>query len=367
MQYLKDEDQQPDSERAQQHGFIEPNEPLIMERPGQLAMIGDIESSGRSVQPPRRSGRSWQADDAGRRHRRCSARKLQSVACTVQTMSAAGKVNDPGGFKMSRSALLSVALLVCSFSAEARPNAAPAADHAAAGTAWVVAAGVSFGPRTERVAGSGNVIEDRRALSGFSAIHMSGPVDVELRASDREAVTVKADDNVAPLIETVIVPGDRPALSIGMKPQSAFRAARAPVVIVEFVAIAEIVMRGSGDLRADRVEASDLAISMSGSGDARIGSLSAELFAAVLAGSGDLAASGRADQQAYRIAGSGDVAAGKLVGRSVKVSIAGSGDASVHATESLEVRIAGSGDVVYRGSPRISQRIAGSGAVRRAR
>jgi hypothetical protein len=268
---------------------------------------------------------------------------------------------------MSRSTLLSVALLVCSFSAEARPDAAPTADHAAAGTALVVAAGVTVGPRTERVAGSGHIIEDRRALSGFSAIHMSGPADVELRASDREAVTVEADDNVAPLIETVIVPGDRPALTIGMKPQSAFRAARAPVVIVEFLAIAEIVMRGSGDLRADRIEAADLALSMSGSGDVRIRSLNAEMFAAVLAGSGDLAVSGRADQQAFRVAGSGDVAAGKLEGRSVKVSIAGSGDASVHATESLEIRITGSGDVVYRGSPRISQRIAGSGAVRRAR
>jgi hypothetical protein len=268
---------------------------------------------------------------------------------------------------MSPSVLLSVALLVCSLSVEARGNTSPTADHSAAGAESAVTAGVTLGARTERVAGSGHVIEDSRALSGFSAIHMSGPVDVELRASNREAVTVKADDNVAPLIETLIVPGDRPALTIGIKPQSAFRAARAPVVIVEFVGIAEIVMRGSGDLRADRIEAADLAISMSGSGDARIRSMKAEMFAAVLAGSGDLAVSGRAEQQAFRVAGSGDVAAGKLEGRSVKVSIAGSGDASVHATESLEIRIAGSGDVVYRGSPRISQRIAGTGAVRRAR
>lgn len=221
--------------------------------------------------------------------------------------------------------------------------------------------------KSEFVNGSGRVIEDRRALSGFSAVRLNGPIDVELKASDHDSVTVKTEDNVVPLIETRVVGSDRPALEISVRPHASFHTSRTPVVIIEFRRLSELVIRGSGDVRADRIEADDFALSIAGSGDARIGDLQAKLFAAVLAGSGDLAVSGRADQQAFRIAGSGDVNAGHLEGRIVKVAIAGSGDVSVNASESLEVSIAGSGDLVYRGSPRIAQTIRGSGTVRRAR
>ncbi|MGZ9030961.1 MAG: head GIN domain-containing protein [Burkholderiaceae bacterium] len=219
----------------------------------------------------------------------------------------------------------------------------------------------------DRVKGSGRIVEDRRPLSGFVAVHLTGPIDVELKASDRDSVTVRVDDNVAPLIETRVSGGDRPALEIGVAPGASFRTSRSPVVVVEFRALSELVLRGSGHVRADRITAEDFTLSMTGSGDARIDTLQATRFAAVLSGSGDLLVSGRADEQAYRLSGSGDLAAGRLEGRSLQVSIAGSGDAIVNASETLEATIAGSGDVAYRGSPRVTQRIGGSGSVHKLR
>jgi hypothetical protein len=219
----------------------------------------------------------------------------------------------------------------------------------------------------QHVSGSGRIVDDRRPLSGFVAVHVTGPVDVQLRASDHEGVTVRVDDNVAPLIETGIIGGDRATLQIGVKADASFRTSRTPVVIVEFRSLSELVIRGSGNVSADRITAEDFALSMNGSGDARIDALQARRLAAVLSGSGDLSVAGQADEQAYRLAGSGDVSAGRLEGRSVQVAIAGSGDAAVNASEALDVTISGSGDVVYRGSPRITQRIRGSGSVQRAR
>ena len=198
-------------------------------------------------------------------------------------------------------------------------------------------------------------------------MHLTGPIDVELKASGRDSVTVRADDNIAPLIETRVSGGDRPALEIGVASGASFRTSRAPVVVVEFRALSELVIGGSGDVRADRIAAEDFTLSMTGSGDARIDTLQVTRFAAVLSGSGDLVASGRADEQAYRLAGSGDVSAGRLEGRRVQVSIAGSGDAIVNASETLEATVAGSGDVAYRGSPRVTQRIRGSGSVHKLR
>jgi hypothetical protein len=252
-----------------------------------------------------------------------------------------------------------VAALIAVFIAAPAAGADPVDPH-------LVVAAVTFGSG-ERVEGSGRIVEDRRLLSGFVAVHVAGPIDVELKASERDSVTVRGDDNIAPLIETRMGGGDRPTLEIGARSGASFRTSRKPVVVIEFRALSELVIRGSGNARADRIHADDFALSLSGSGDVRIGALQARRFAAVLSGSGDLLVRGRAEEQAYRLSGSGDVDARDLEGRSVQVSIAGSGDASVHATETLEATIAGSGDVAYRGSPQVTQRIRGSGSVHRAR
>lgn len=237
---------------------------------------------------------------------------------------------------------------------------------AAAAPPMLVAA-VTYGSG-ERVDGSGRVIEETRPVGGFTALRVSGPFDVELKASDRDSVTVRIDDNLAPLVETRVTADERAVLEIDVRSGASFRASRTPVVVVHFKALTELVLRGSGDVRADRINAEDFVLSMSGSTDARIESMNAKRLAAVLAGSGALAVDGgRVDEQAYKLAGSGKVRAGRLEGRHVIVSIAGSGDVEVNAVETLEAKIAGSGDVTYRGSPRVTQRIAGSGSVRRAR
>jgi hypothetical protein len=218
-----------------------------------------------------------------------------------------------------------------------------------------------------RISGSGEIVEQERAITGFEAVRVGGAIDVRLKPSDRERVTVRADDNLLDLIETTLIPGPIPALQIDLRSGTSLRVRRRPLVTVEFVKLTELTVRGSGNLRAEQIRGDQLAVSIAGSGDVRIDSLEVDALAVMIAGSGDFRATGRADQQGYRISGTGDVSAGGLVGRVVKLGLAGSGDATVHASDTLEVDIAGSGDVRYRGSPRIVQRIAGSGRVRAAR
>lgn len=229
------------------------------------------------------------------------------------------------------------------------------------------AAGPSSATSGTRIIGSGEIVEQERPISGFAAVRAGGAIDVRLRPSDRERVTVRADDNVLEVIETTLVEGPIPALQIDLRSGTSLRVRRRPVVTVEFVRLSELTLRGSGNLRAEHIAGDQLAVSIAGSGDVRLDLLELEALAVVMAGSGDFRATGHADQQGYRLAGSGDVFAGDLAGRVVKLAIAGSGDAIVHATDTLEVDIAGSGGVRYRGSPRITQRIVGSGRVRSAR
>jgi hypothetical protein len=261
-------------------------------------------------------------------------------------------------------------------------HAPPAAAHCFAGFAGFAAAPVRaqpsapvsvvplagtvvVGSTSSRINGSGRENEEVRALGTFSALRVSGPIDVELKASDREQVTVIFDDNLLPMVQTRVTGEATPTLEVQLAPGAAFKSSYGPRVVVEFKALSALSLRGSGDLHADVLRAPVLAIAMAGSGDIKIDRLDVDVLGVSISGSGDFRAAGRAADQGFSITGSGDVDAGNLVGRNVKVRIAGSGDASVHAEQLLDVAIAGSGDVVYRGTPVIRKSIAGAGDVRR--
>lgn len=228
-----------------------------------------------------------------------------------------------------------------------------------------LAATVSVGSDSVRVSGSGRMASEERAVESFGAVRVDGPVNVELKASQREHVTVRFDDNLVSMIDVRVVPGSVPVLLIGVVDKAAFRSSNAPTVVVEFKMLSEISLRGSGDLHADLVRGPILAISSSGSGDVKLDAVELDVLGVAIAGSGDFTAAGRASEQGFSIAGSGDINVARLVGRTVKVRIAGSGDARVNAEEMLDVSIAGTGDVLYKGNPSIKRRIAGTGELRR--
>ena len=228
-------------------------------------------------------------------------------------------------------------------------------DQAAAASVWTVDSG------GRRVDGSGKVAEEARALTPFTAVVVTGPVEVRMKAADSERVVVRADDNIVPLIETRVDDGGR--LVIGVKDGASFRTRNRMSAEVSFRELSSVLISGSGDLRADRVKASIFETTIRGSGDVVIESLDSDAVALSIAGSGDFTAAGRTAKLGVVIVGSGDVRAEKLEAREAAVRIRGSGDARVHAVESLQVDIAGSGDVRYRGQPVVTKKVAGSGEV----
>jgi len=181
-------------------------------------------------------------------------------------------------------------------------------------------------------------------------------VNAEAGAAPR--VTVRAADNLLPVITTEVV--DR-RLVVGIKPQTWARTRNKMVVVVEFAELTGILVRGSGDVDADRIQAALFEIVLRGSGDVKIERLEADALALSITGSGDVTVGGSSRALGVDIFGSGDVRADRLESRQVAVRIRGSGDARVHAVETLQVEISGSGDVRYRGTPQIQQKISGSG------
>ena len=245
------------------------------------------------------------------------------------------------------------------------PFSATRATFVQLGLACVAALTLIVSPAQAATTGSGRVASENRNLSDFEAISLSGSMDLIVRQGSKESVEVSADDNVLPLIETVVESG-----AAGKTLHVRFKRGervwtKAPVkVTVQVVRLVGLASSGSGNLRVEGLKTPILKLAISGSSDARFSELDADAFEVRVAGSGDVQANGHARQVKVSIAGSGDVKLASLAANDVTVSIAGSGDATVQANKSLGVSIAGSGDVQYSGTATdVRSSVAGSGRV----
>lgn len=219
---------------------------------------------------------------------------------------------------------------------------------------------MDYGSGAHRVRGSGVRVEKVRALAAFTRLRIDGPIDVKLSQAASDQATVAADDNIEPLVETVIE-GD--SLVVRLKHDAGFTTRAAPVVRIDARALQTVAVNGSGDLSAERFKAERLAVSVVGSGDVRFGLVELRELDLRISGSGDVRVAGRADQQNWVVSGSGDVDARALSGRAAKVAMHGSGDMSLGVTEQLDVQLSGSGDLDYAGRPQLRQSVSGSGEV----
>lgn len=217
-----------------------------------------------------------------------------------------------------------------------------------------------FGSSGKRIEGSGRVVDEPRSATGFSRLIVQGPIGVTVKAADADGVVVHADDNIAPLIETTLLGS---TLVIGVRSGVTFRTSTEPKVRLQARQLDGVVLRGSADIRVDRVDADVFEATLQGSGDIVVDSLRAGAVAISVAGNGDVRIKGTAASVGVVVDGSGDVYCADLPAQRVAVRIRGSGDVRVHAIDELKVEVDGSGDVHYRGAPKISKSIRGSGSV----
>jgi hypothetical protein len=210
--------------------------------------------------------------------------------------------------------------------------------------AVVIASGAATGGCADMgshsVRGSGVVATQSRGAAGFNEIRLSGSGDVTVDLTGTESLTVEAEDNLLPLLDTTVENG---VLHLGVKKGASIQTTR-PIRY--------------------RVTAQTLtAIGVSGSGSFRITGLDADRFSADISGSGSADLAGRADDVNLSISGSGDYDAAALRAKTVRINISGSGNANVNASNRLEANVSGSGSVRYARGAAVQTRISGSGTV----
>lgn len=214
--------------------------------------------------------------------------------------------------------------------------------------------------------GNGRITSESRTPGAFSAVMAAGAVDIVVRQGDADRVDIKTDENLLPLLETVVEErrGNR-TLVVRWKRGESVRTRHKVEVVVTAIRLSAIAIDGAGDVIVEKMDSPQLALAISGAGDMKAQGLRSDDLKVSIAGSGDLQAAGQAARVQISVAGSGDVNTLALAADEVKVKIAGSGDVAVQANKTLDASIAGSGDVSYTGNPTVRKSVAGSGEVRK--
>lgn len=215
-------------------------------------------------------------------------------------------------------------------------------------------------------AGSGKTATETRSVGEFQAVKTAGAINLVVKQGAQTSVEVSADDNLLPLLETVVEgSGDSATLVVRWKRGESIYSRGSASVHIVTPRLSLVSAAGSGDIQVQGFQTPALQVAVAGSGNARLDNLSTEDLGIRISGSGDVAGQGRAGKMKVNIAGSGSVKLTELKSDDVSVSIAGSGDAAVNAEKTLSVSIAGSGDVTYTGAAMVKSSVAGSGSVKR--
>lgn len=200
------------------------------------------------------------------------------------------------------------------------------------------------------------------ALTGFTAVALRGPDDVDVRVGEDFSIRATGDPAILDTLEIELV-GDE--LRIGREGEwlqwDHSDAEGRVAVSVTMPSLRAASLAGSGDLTIDRAEAESFEASLAGSGNLVIGELRASESEFDVAGSGNIRAAGVSPEVEVGIAGSGDVDIAELRAERLEAEIAGSGNVEAYATRTARASFLGSGDVRVRGGAECRSDALGSG------
>lgn len=187
---------------------------------------------------------------------------------------------------------------------------------------------------------------------------LAGPDTVVITEGRELAITVSGDAEATEALRFNL-DGD----TLGIMREDNSRAKGKATIQVTMPPAREIVLAGSGDIRAPAM-VDEAEVNIAGSGKVTVAKVAAERLNVNMMGSGTLAAMGTAERLDFNVAGSGKLAArGLKVGRA-EVNIAGSGSGEFASDGQVTANVAGSGDVTVYGRAECKINSMGSGSLR---
>jgi hypothetical protein len=221
----------------------------------------------------------------------------------------------------------------------------------------------TFAQKWETVKGNGQVKKETREVSAFSSLLSRGSMNVEISYGNSNKITVEADENLLPYIETTVADGK---LTIKTKKNINIKTNSKMVVYVTMNKINSLQLSGSGNItgKGAFTNPGKTDIGISGSGNINLSFDSFGDLDLAISGSGNMNLKGSATNNILAaVSGSGNIESADISSNNVDARISGSGNIKVYASRSIDAKISGSGNVYYKGNASISSKTAGSGKV----
>jgi hypothetical protein len=189
------------------------------------------------------------------------------------------------------------------------------------------------------IKGDGVIKTENRSISGFSKIVVAGDYQIEW-FSGKPALNISADQNLLPLIKTV-VSGD--TLQIDSKADLA--PAKSIVIILSGASLAVVQLGGDIRFKAHQISGDDLKLESAGKSNISVDGSVAKLEA--------------------NLTGASRLNAKSLRTQTATLSLLGASDADITVTGVLKVSITGAGSLTYSGNPTsVKKNITGVGSIR---
>ena len=213
------------------------------------------------------------------------------------------------------------------------------------------------------ITGSGNIITDKRTPGNFNGISVGGDFEVELSNGPATEITVEADDNVMPYIETRVSGG---VLKIRTRNLHSYSNVHMKIYITA-PDITDINVSASADLIVKDILKSDRRISFHASSS---GSITAEVDAPEVENSASSAAtikiSGKTKSYTADASSGANLKATDLLSENTTVTASSGASAHVHASINLTANASSGANISYHGGANVQKTISSGGSVNRS-
>jgi hypothetical protein len=214
----------------------------------------------------------------------------------------------------------------------------------------------------ETIDGSGAPATEERDVGDVSEVVLSGVGDLTVVPGEFAALSVTADDNVLPALETESANGK---LTLRTRSRTTLRPKTKIAYTLTVPRLDAITVSGAGNVKSTRLDADTLTVKLSGAGNVHLNNLTCKALALNVSGAGTAHLAGATEKLTMRLSGAGGIEAAGLKASSADVQVSGAGNATVWAADELKARVSGAGGVRYKGVPgSVEQKVSGAGRIR---
>lgn len=211
------------------------------------------------------------------------------------------------------------------------------------------------------VVGSGSMTVETRPLGDFRIIDLAIPGEMKVVLGDTQSISIEAEDNILPLIETKV---SGAKLTVGTLPGKVIQPTKPIKYVVTAKMVDQLTTSSLGSISAPPLEVKRFKAEIDSTGSIELQNLNADSLQVVINSVGDIKIlGGGVQQQTIDISSTGNYLAPDLKSNTARVTIDSSGDVVLWVTNKLDVVINSSGSVRYYGDPKVKSEINSSGSI----